>query len=524
MIQREIAETRIIRRQLRRAWPPFFARHGRLLPVQLAAIPRIMDGANLVIASPTASGKTEAVVAPTAELILNVRRAGLKLLYISPTRALVNDLAVRLVEPLEDMGLSTHIRTGDRRQFNPSRPSDVLLTTPESVDSLLCRYPSTFDNLQTVILDELHLTDGMYRGDQTRLLFNRIRDRAGADIRCHALSATLSDPIGMASRYFDDPELVEVQGQREIEYGIVGSIGEAIQFARQQGMRKLIMFANSRAKVEQITVEAKQSYPARYVVAHHGSLSRRLREDAEEFMRTTRNGICAATMTLEIGIDIGDIDGVVLADVPHSVSALLQRIGRGNRRSNKVRAIAVCQTREESEIMASMFEAARAGNIEASFYRPDLSVVVQQLFSMLFGRPSGMSGDELWQIVDGFCDEGEFNAILSHLAQQGNLHNAYGKWSASTEVMDMGERGRIHSNIPGQAVRKVFDSASGREVGVVGDVVDHVFALAGSGWEIVGARGDGVIAQRAEGNAPPAAFHPSYQRGAFTRYLPVNLQ
>ena len=370
-----------------------------------------------------------------------------------------------------------------------------------------------------MILDEIHLTDGMYRGDQIRLLLNRIRARTGPDLRCHALSATLSDPVGMASRYFDDPELVEVAGQREIEYTIVGSIGEGIQSARQEGLRKLIMFANSRNKVEQIAAEARQSYPSRYVVVHHGSLSRRLREDAEEFMRTTRNGICAATMTLEIGIDIGDIDGVVLADIPHSLSALLQRVGRGNRRTNKARAIAVCQTSDESKVMTAMFEAARAGNLETSLYRPDLSVVVQQLFSMLFASPSGIRRDELWQILDGFCDHDEFDAILSHLIQQGNLHSESGKLFASTDVMDMGERGNVHSNIPSRIARKVFDEATGREVGEVGDVVDNVFALGGSNWKVVGARGDSVVAQRSDSGAMPATFYRSYQQGAFTRYL-----
>ncbi len=520
----EIEETQAIKRSLRRAWWPFFSRFGRLLPVQRAAIPRILSGANLVIASPTASGKTEAVIAPMAERILDERSDGLKLVYISPTRALVNDLAVRLTEPLEDMGLSASVKTGDRPQFNPNRPADMLITTPEAADSLLCRYPAVFETLQAVVLDELHLIDGMYRGDQTRLLLDRIRDLTRRELACHALSATLSDPIGMASRYFKEPELVEVAGHREIEYEIVASLADAIRYARRAKMRKLLVFANSRRKVEQVANAVRDLFPPRLVAVHHGSLARREREDTEEFMRTARIGLCVATMTLEIGIDIGDIDAVILADPPPSVSALLQRVGRGNRRSNRAQAIAVCQTEDEADIMASMFEAARQGCLETLPYKPDRSVVVQQMFSMLFSRPGGIPRGELWKMFQDFCEDHEFDDILTHLAQEAWLDERYGHWFASTSVMDMGERGSIHSNIPNQMTRKVIDATSLQEIGEVGEVVDQTFALAGGAWQVVESRNDSVVVRPTEGAAAPPVFRPHYQQGAFARYLPSHLR
>ena len=229
-------ETAQIKGILQRAWVPFFSRHGRLFPAQIAAIPKALQGANLVIASPTASGKTEAIVAPIAQWISGHNISGLKALYISPTRALVNDLEVRLKEPLLEMGISLTVKTGDRPQFNPRQPADFLLTTPEATDSLLCRYPEVFETLQFVVLDELHLMDGMYRGDQLRLLLNRIRRLSPKSLRCHALSATMADPTVMASRYFADPCPIIVQGQRELDSVIMHSLPEAVNHTRATGM------------------------------------------------------------------------------------------------------------------------------------------------------------------------------------------------------------------------------------------------------------------------------------------------
>lgn len=520
----EREETLMIKRHLRRTWPPFFSRFGRLLPVQRISIPRILSGANLVIASPTASGKTEAVVAPLAERLIAVGSTGLKLIYISPTRALVNDLDVRLTEPLSEVGLFVRVKTGDRPQFDPVRPADVLLTTPEATDSLLCRYPSVFESLRAVVLDELHLVDGMYRGDQMRLLLNRMRSLSSQEILCHALSATLADPIGMASRYFANPDPVVVHGQREIEHTIVGTMAEATHYSKRAGMRKVLVFANSRRRVEELAAEARGLLPSRFVAVHHGSLARREREDTEEFMRTTRIGLCVATMTLEIGIDIGDIDAVILAEPPTSVSALLQRVGRGNRRSNVARAIAICSTQDERKLMDAMFEAARQGDLESHPYQPDLSVVVQQLFSVLFSRRGGVPREEFPTVFRGFCEDSVLDDIMVHLAQQGLLEEHHGRWYASSEVMDMGDRGSIHSNIPNRIAQKVIDATSEQEIGEGVDVVDQVFALAGRAWRVVERRKDAVIVQSAKGDALPPVFRPHHQKGAFHRYLPSHLQ
>ncbi|GIX45972.1 MAG: hypothetical protein KatS3mg131_0183 [Candidatus Tectimicrobiota bacterium] len=513
-----------LKRLLRRTWGPFFSRFGRLLPVQRAAIPRVLAGDNLVVASPTASGKTEAVVAPLAEMLLAAPQDGLGVLYVSPTRALVNDLEVRIKEPLVELGLSVAVRTGDRPQFQPRRATDFLLTTPEALDALLCRHPAVFRTLRAVVVDELHLIDGTYRGDQLRLLLQRLRLLTGPQLRVHALSATLADPVAMAARYVPDPTPVIIEGQRELTYMLVASFAEALKVARTRRLHKLLVFANSRRRVEALAIEARAHVPARLVVVHHGSLARREREEVEAFLRTAPAAVCVATMTLEIGIDIGNIDAVVLAEPPPSVVALLQRVGRGNRRRQHTCALAVCTSQAERAVVEAMLWAAQRGELDACPYQPDRSVVVQQLFSLLFAHPRGLAEPELLSVCAVLCPPEEVHTILGHLVDRGLLVYRQGRYGASSRVMDLGERGRIHSNVPERTARKVIDVQSRRLIGEIHEPVATTFALAGRAWQVVAVRANTIMVRQVTGDALPPAFRTDRPQGAFASYLPPHLR
>jgi ATP-dependent helicase Lhr and Lhr-like helicase len=124
--------------RLPRTWGAFFGRYGNFTPVQSAAIPLLLDGENAVLCAPTASGKTEAALAPLIEQHLPpLRPVRLTLLYLLPTRALINDLAARLALPLDTLRVSYAVKTRDLDSFDPKHPADFLLTTPESLDALL---------------------------------------------------------------------------------------------------------------------------------------------------------------------------------------------------------------------------------------------------------------------------------------------------------------------------------------------------------------------------------------------------
>ncbi len=199
-------------------WSPFFGRFGNFTPIQLQAIPPILQGQDTLVIAATASGKTEAVVAPLLERLLQkgpIEPGLLRILYICPTRALVRDLVERLQTPLENLGISLALKTGDTGPVAAANPATLLITTPESTDSLLTRIPRLFIPLQAIVLDEIHLFDRTPRGDHLRCLLNRIeriRTYAQPDTppaQRIALSATVPDPAGVAARYLHDGVVVK---------------------------------------------------------------------------------------------------------------------------------------------------------------------------------------------------------------------------------------------------------------------------------------------------------------------------
>lgn len=513
-----------IRRRLKQAWGPFFTRFGRLTPVQVETIPKILDGVNVVVASPTASGKTEAVVAPVAERFVSERWDGLAILYIVPTRALANDTLVRLEGPLKDMGITTTLKHGDK-PYLPKKLPNCLITTPESLDSLICRQPQIFSPLRAVILDEIHLLDNTYRGDQLRLLLRRLLKLASnSPFSVHLLSATLSDPHDVSQRYVSNCEIVVVPGQREIEYNLLASHNEIYHLARARGWRKILCFCNLRESVEEVANELAQLWRPYPVVAHHGSLNRNMREEAETVMKESDVAVCVATSTLEIGIDIGDIDLVVLAEPPWSISALLQRIGRGNRREQIIHVAAIATSEEERALFETMFHVAMNGTLPTRPYEPDLSVAVQQIFSYLYQHPEGSSETELVELLNPLCSKDEVRLILSHLRQHDWIEYRTGRWMASTQLMDMGENGLIHSNIPDSQTYRVVDVDSGREVGNIAGIFDSVFVLAQRTWQVISVAEDTIRARRFKGKAAAAQFQRHRGVGAFYYLLPPELK
>jgi len=514
-----------LKKKLKRTWITFFGRYGRLLPIQLKTIPIVLKRKNAIIVSSTASGKTEAVVAPLIERCLKENWEGLSILYISPTKALVNDMHYRLKEQLEELNISLSLKTGDRPQFNSNKLPNFLITTPESLDSLICRYPSSFKNVKTVVLDEIHLLDNTYRGDQLRILLKRLEYIVETDFNIYALSATIADPKDVGSRYLKGFEVIMNPGRREIEYTLLRSLEEVLNHARREKLKKLLIFCNKRANVENVAKECKRLWDNNRVVVHHGSLSKQIREDAESFMKESQYGVCVATMTLEIGIDIGDIDAVVLAEAPWSISSLLQRIGRGNRRTQKCRVFAVFNSEEEKSMFEQMFRVAIEGYVEPVEYSQDLSVVVQQIFSSLYANPSGVESSYLIELFNGFCSEDDLKDILNYLAVKGWVEKK-NKWYATTKLMDWGEKGKIHSNIPSIKMVKVINVSSNQAIGEVQYPIDDIFVLAGKAWKVIHISGDKIYVklEKSKASTAKAKFKSHTAKGYFYYFLPKNIR
>jgi ATP-dependent Lhr-like helicase len=473
-------------------WDAFFTRFGRFTEIQAQAIEPLLAGKNCVLVSATASGKTEAALAPLLERHKRAPHVGLSLLYIVPTRALTRDLARRLQSPLDQLAVRMQIKTGDEPALNASRPPELLLITPESLDSLLVHWPRLAKDVRAVVLDELHLYDHTPRGDQLRILLNRLRrikryalargDIASDELQFCALSATIPAPESAAARYFADPMVLRSDGRRELDAELVPLEGpESLQslFAdlQRRGCKKLLVFCNRRAECEEWAHLFRRASPfGDRVFVHHGSLDARVRRAVERNFALAEAALCFATSTLELGIDIGDVDLVALIGPPESTSAFLQRTGRGNRRTRRTSVICFYRTDIELALFRVFIRAARSGELESSdyFFRP--SVVVQQLCSYIkqtrLGEIEPESAYELFAAPDGqpLLARSHYDQIIEHLMlkqyfvpAQGSALKPGPKWQ------ELYEQRAIYTNLSGQTrgLIEVVDDATGRRLGII---------------------------------------------------------
>ncbi|MBI5487019.1 MAG: DEAD/DEAH box helicase [Deltaproteobacteria bacterium] len=510
---------------LPRTWHAFFARFGgRLRPIQEISAADVAAGRDVLLIAPAAGGKTEAAAAPVLERLLpELGAAGPSVLYVSPTRALANDLLRRLEGPCATLGVSVARRTGDYP--SAMRGADlpqVLLTTPESLDSLLCRRPTALRAVRAVILDELHLLLESGRGDQLAVLVERLRRVARAAVQVVILSATLPDPEATGRRFQREPVLHRVAGERPIdvewldaeqEEGIAGALGAAV---RRLGLRKVLGYVDRRDAAEDVAASLAGRTPfGDAVFVHHGSLDRRVRERTEEQFLARPRALCVATSTLEVGIDVGDVDAVLLLDPPSSVPSFLQRIGRGNRRTGSARVLVCCPGHRARPWIELLVGLARAGDLMADRipFRP--GIPAQQAISLTFQNRAGwVSAEALAErLPKDLCKQwpaGDLEALLAGLGDAEWLAPAgRGRYRAGEKALYAFERGKVHSvieDVVGEA--EVIDELTGAALGRIASTTDQErMSLGGRTWKVVGQRG-GKVVVRGERSA---AIAPSFR-------------
>ncbi len=460
----DLAARLALKERLPRTWPAFFERHGNFTAVQVATIPALLDGQNVIVCAPTASGKTEAAIAPLIErycLPVFHRRTpggGPLILYLTPTRALVNDLYARLARPLQSLGISLGVKTGDLSTFRPTRtrPPDVLITTPESADSLLTAHAQLLANLQVVVIDEVHLLHGTPRGDHVRLILNRIRrirdyafdhgEALHASMQYVALSATISEPESVAARYFGGARVIHVGGGRAIvseQIPLSPDSSDALiaylHTFRAKGWRKALAFCNSRAEVEAYAAATRASSPfGDAVYAHYSNIEGKRRREIEQQFAEADAAICFASSTLELGIDIGDIDVVILVGPPGNLGSFVQRIGRGNRRQGKTRVACFYRTPLEGLIFDALLAADDVPPADQpAAFRP--AVAVQQIFSLIKQSPTAaVRLHELSRLFEGMLSAADLEAILGQLQALDYLKTGRpGEWRAGDRLNEL---------------------------------------------------------------------------------------
>lgn len=377
----------------------FFGRFPELRPMQEEAIQEIVAGHNVVVSAGTGSGKTEAVVAPLVSRFWKtaLETDSLPILYIAPTKALVNDLEKRLHGPLTNLGMRLGVRHGDRDDLSSGRHLHFLITTPESLDVLLFRKEPALRAIQAVIIDEVHLLYNTQRGLQLSILLRRLKYFTQRDLHWAALSATIGHIENVRDFLFGPTEpaaFIPNTSQRAISAQVRHVAGEddflsTVQKLVGEAPTKLLVFANSRRECEKLAGILQRDLQLRdRTLTHYSSLSPEVRIETEQKFAALDRSVCIATSTLELGIDIGDIDAVLLWGVPASVESFLQRIGRGNRRRNKTNVVCLIPDTTASvvadalEFMA-LLDAARKRELPIQAPFELFGAVAQQALSII---------------------------------------------------------------------------------------------------------------------------------------------
>lgn len=447
----------------------FYGDFVGLRPVQEATIEPLLAGRNVVVASGTGSGKTEAVVAPLLSRYWReiAPQSEVALLYISPTKALVNDLERRLAPPLDRIGLRVGVRHGDRDDLTLSRKPHLLVTTPESLEVMLLRRDAALLTIRAIIIDEAHLLYNTQRGLQLSILIQRLKLNLGRDLQWAAISATIGNPVNLRNFLFGpaaEADFLSFATQRPIlakiynPNSVDGLVGVVKRLVADQP-RKLLVFADSRRECERLVDALRlDTRLASAVFAHYSSLSAEVREEVERRFAMGRLGICVATSTLELGIDIGDIDAIILWGVPGGVASFLQRIGRGNRREKHTNAI--CFVREKSEhpegdgmLFMALLSAARDGRLPIQEPFALYGAVTQQCLNVI--AQNGGSFTRVRDLCQMFehqphLDRATVEDVLNELATQGYLtrHGFKNQFGAGAKLYDLLDQRALYGNFP----------------------------------------------------------------------------
>jgi ATP-dependent Lhr-like helicase len=319
-----------------------------LRTVQTQSIDAYLDGANLVVLAPTAGGKTEAAFFPVLSQMLTEPWHGLSVLYVSPIRALLNNQQERLEGYFALVGRRAACWHGDTHRSEKRRivadPPDCLLTTPESLEVILVSgkidHRQFFRSVRAVVIDELHSFAGDDRGWHLLSVLSRIQRLSGNDLQRVGLSATVGNPVEMlgwlssgsvrTGRVVQSPP---VEGEEpDVRVDFVGSLANAAKVIRllHRGEKRLV-FCDSRSRVEQLALLLREQGVVTFI--SHSSLGAEERHLAEQAFAQRKDCVIVATSSLELGIDVGDLDRVIQIDAPSTVSSFLQRMGRTGRRA-----------------------------------------------------------------------------------------------------------------------------------------------------------------------------------------------
>ena len=419
----------------------------KLRPIQAAAISKILSSDdNLILASRTASGKTEAAFLPILSKV-DFRDLGVQVLYISPLIALINDQFYRIEELCKNLDVTVTKWHGEANKTLKERlikqPNGIVLITPESLEAMFVNKPynvkQLFSNLKYVVIDEIHSFIGTDRGIQLKSILSRLQNVNNKKFCIIGLSATIGD-YEEAKKFTGDETNTKVLLDRTAKdinavFRYFKSKSEELSLELLKDLyietkdNKVLIFPNSRGRVEEVAVKLRKisdrakGHPNYF--SHHSSVDREVREYVEFFAKNNnRQNFCiSCTSTLELGIDIGAVDEVVQIDATHSIASLIQRVGRSGRNDGESSNLYLYATNGGSLIQSiACWLLYKEGFIEPSQKNDKpYDILVHQALSITKGH-SGIRLSELIKLIQENSafkqiELTEIHEILNHLVE-----------------------------------------------------------------------------------------------------------
>lgn len=496
-----------------------FLREGflELTPIQQKALPVIARKVNCLLVAPTGSGKTEAAVMPVFSMLSHVKGepGTIRAMYITPLRALNNDVLRRIVKYAETEGLRVEIRHGDTTATAKKKilenPPDVLITTPESLAVVLTseKMLAALKGLEYVIVDEVHELVPSERGSHLSISLERLQAVSQKQVTRIGLSATVGN-LKEASRFVAgtgrrSAVLVDRTARGyDIDVKFVkGSLNNVahfvIQYVKESKVEgSVLLFTNTRDEAEYLGTILKNQSDIK-VDIHHGSLSKEMREETEHTLRAGEAGIVVCTSSLELGLDIGAVDLVIHYGSPRQVSKLMQRIGRSRHKQRTFAKGLIVTNNADDEIEAlAIINRMKQGSIEEQkMHEGALDAMAHHLVGLAMQTRDPVKVDYAYDIVTRaypfrnvrmFDVESCLDILAGHNVIKYDRENrAY-----TRKIKAYKYYFENLSMIPHVLKFEVIDTISKRRIGTldqqfVGDYGErgNVFVLKGSQWRVL---------------------------------------
>jgi ATP-dependent Lhr-like helicase len=545
----------------------FTGRFGTATEPQEQGWPHILAKRTTLISAPTGSGKTLAAFLTCIDRLVRKAIAGelndtTQVLYVSPLKALGNDIQKNLEQPLGEIlqiagarglimpEIRTAVRTGDtlmkERRSMLKRPPHILVTTPESLYILLTAQKSReiLRTVETVIVDEIHAVADDKRGTHLALSLERLEALADRPPVRIGLSAT-QKPIELIAHFLagssrPDPVIVQVGHQRTIDIAVEVPSSELAAVATHEMWdeiydrlaqlveqhRSSLLFVNTRRLAERVALHLGERLGKEAVATHHGSLSRKLRFEAERKLKAGEVKALVATASLELGIDIGTVDLVCQIGSPRSIAVAWQRIGRSGHWHGAIpKGRIFATTRSELIECAALVHAMRRGELDRiNIPENALDILAQQIVATCASED--WSEDDLFALVRRAypyrnLERSEFDEVIVMLSEGINARRGrYGAYLHRDRV-----NGRVHARrgsrlaaitsggaIPDNALYTVVAEPEGAHVGTVDEdfavesLRGDIMLLGNSSWRIRRVEAGRVLVEDAHGAAPNVPF------------------